>query len=136
MRVEMDKDRFIELLGQFRTDVPFEMTMIRTLLTQMPQQAKEGFIEELYYKYRYTGPIYIVQHCNFKTDVRFFTNLQMVKDYLIEICLEDKDYLTTLSNSVITKKMKNKEPICGYYIELGEINDDTREQFFNKYQQQ
>ena len=131
MRLAIDKDRFKELMGQFKNDVPYSTELIKMLLAQMPQQAAKGLMEELYYKYIYTGEIYTVQHCNFKTDIRYFTNLQMVKDYLIEVCLEDGEYLKTLSNSVINKKIKNREPICGYFINRGEINDDTREQYFN-----
>ncbi len=130
MELEIEQKRFLNLLDQFVGNVPFEMKIIDKVLSQLPTQAKEGFINEMYYKHIYSGPLYIVQHCNFKTDVQFFTNLEMVKKFLISICLEDSDYLKTLSDSVIRKKMQKQEPICGYFITLGEMNDDTRQQYF------
>lgn len=131
-RLEIDKERFKQFLDQFVGDAPFQIELIKKILSQMPEQVVEQFITELYYDHVYEGPLYIATHAVFKHDVHYFPNYQSLLKFLNEINSFTNEFntdaLLTIDKKTLAKRVKDKLPLCGYIIEMREegLEEDVR----------
>jgi hypothetical protein len=130
-RTEVDRKRFKEFLDQFIGDVPYQIELAKKLLSQMPDEVAKQFIEELYYNYVYTGPLYKAQHAVFKEDVHYFPNYQSLCKFLNDINKFTNEFntdaLLTIDKKSIAKRMKENLPLCGYLITMEGLEDEPEQ---------
>lgn len=117
-RLEIDKERFKDFLNQFIGDAPYQVELLETILSQMPPQVRNNFIEEQYYKYNYKGTVYVVQHMVFTSDIHRFASLDSLKQFLIERSMGTitPDFFAFCKAGFFDKKIEEHEPLAGYYI--------------------
>ena len=101
----------------------------------MPVQVVKQFIEELYYKHVYNGPLYVAQHAVYKDEIHYYPNYQSLLKFLNEVNKFAGEYnpdsLLTLDKKTLAKRIKDNMPLCGYIITmkgLDESDDQRREQ--------
>ena len=58
--ITIDRERFKELLSQFKDDIIYETELINTLFNQMPENYIKDLIKTLYYERVYVGTYYLV----------------------------------------------------------------------------
>lgn len=130
-RLEVDKERFKEFLPQFIGDAPYQIELIKTILSQMPTQVVKQFIEELYYDNVYQGPLYIAQHAVFKDEIHYFPNYQTLLKFLNDVNKFTNEFnpdsLLTVNKKMIAKRMKEGIPLCGYMITMKGVDVDDGE---------
>lgn len=129
-RLEVDKQRFKQFLPQFIGDAPYQIDLVKTLLSQMPDQVAKQLIEELYYSYVYEGPLFIAQHAVFKDDIRYFANYESLTRFLNEVNKFSNEFnpdsLLTIDVKSIQKRMKEGIPLCGYMITMKDVKIDEQ----------
>ena len=127
-RLEIDKERFKSFLDQFVGDTPYQIDLVRTLIDQLPAQVANGLIEELYYSRVYSGNLYKAQHVVFKDDIHYLPSYESLLKFLNSVNNNlgeyNTDALLTLDRKTIEKRMHQRLPICGYMIEMEEIEDE------------
>jgi len=138
-RLEIDKERFKQFLYEFSGDTPYQLELINVLIDDLPIQMAEGLIEELYYSKVYKGNVYKVQHCVFKDDIHYFQTYDKLLEFLTSVnktvCEFNTDSLLTLDRKTIEKRMQQNLPICGYLIEIEEINHEEPTKTISRYEQ-
>lgn len=113
----IDKDKFLELLDQFKNDIPYEHALIDRIFTNMPHQAVECIIEEMYFKHLYKGPVYRAVHYIFKDDIHLFANQECLIEFLKSRDLEKpEEFWKTVDGRLIRTFIERGNPICGYII--------------------
>ena len=115
-QIEINKQRFKELLPQFTGDVPYEIELINLLLEQLPAPAREGFMTEYFYSNYYKGELFVIQHVVFTDDIRYFLSIDEVIEYLKNYCLDKDHYLREVNKLYVYNCIKTKQPIFGYLI--------------------
>ena len=127
-RLEVDKQRFKGFLAQFVGDVPFQIELIREIMSQMPEQAVEGFVTETFYESIYKGPLYVATHAVFREDVRYFPTYEGLLRFLNDVNKFTSEYntdaLLTIDKKTIQKRMADRLPLCGYIITMREDQGD------------
>lgn len=128
-RLEVDKERFKGFLDQFIGDAPYQIELIRKIMSQMPAQVVNQFIEELYYEHVYNGPLYKVQHAVFKDEVHYFPNYQSLLRFLNDVNKFSKEFntdaLLTIDKKTLAKRVKDNLPLCGYIITMQNDEEDV-----------
>lgn len=127
-RLEVDKQRFKSFLSQFVGDVPFQIELIREIMSQMPKQAVDGFVSEIFYEQIYDGPLYIARHAVFKEDVRYFPSLDGLLIFLNGVNKFTNEFntdaLLTIDKKTIQKRIADRLPLCGYLLSIREADGD------------
>lgn len=112
MNVTIDREKFKQLLSQFRGDIPYQTELVKTLFNQMPEHYVNDIVRTMYYERLYIGTYYVVQHSVYNYDRHIFLNYTEVLDFLNSVKLEDKAITKfTLSNAI-----DRGTSISGYYI--------------------
>lgn len=112
MNFTIDREKFKELLSQFRGDIPYQTDLVNTLFNQMPDNYVNDIVRTMYYERIYIGTYYVVQHSVYTYDRHIFVNYSEVLDFLNSVKLEDKAITKfTLSNAI-----DRGTSISGYYI--------------------
>lgn len=123
-RLEVDKERFKSFLDQFVGDAPYQIELVKALISQMPEQVAEGLIEELYYQKVYDGNLYIAQHAVYKDDIHRFPNFESLLRFLNGVNKNIGEYnpdsLLNLDKKTIMRRMQQNLPLCGYIITMEE----------------
>lgn len=113
----IDKEKFLELLDQFKNDIPYETRLIKRLFDNMPQQAVECIVEELYFEYLYKGPVYKAVHYVYKDDIHLFANQESLIEFLKSRDLEKPDtFWATVDGRLLRTFIDRGNPICGYIL--------------------
>ena len=116
-RIELDKERFKNMLEQFNGDAPYLIELIKKILDILSPQVVDNIVEELYFKYLYKGTVYVAKHCVFKEDIHYFVNLETLREFLKKVTLDiSPEMLATLDDRTINRYEKRNQPICGYDI--------------------
>lgn len=112
MNVTIDREKFKQLLSQFRGDIPYQTDLVNTLFNQMPDNYVNDIIRTMYYERIYIGTYYVVQHSVYTYDKHIFLNYTEVLEFLNSVKLEDKNITKfTLANAI-----DRGATISGYYI--------------------
>lgn len=112
MNVTIDREKFKQLLSQFRGDIPYQTDLVNTLFNQMPDNYVNDIIRTMYYERIYIGTYYVVQHSVYTYDKHIFLNYTEVLEFLNSVKLEDKNITKfTLANAI-----DRGTTISGYYI--------------------
>ena len=112
MNVSIDREKFKQLLSQFKGDIPYQTDLVNTLFNQMPNNYVDDIVRTLYYERIYIGTYYVVQHSVYTYDRHIFLNYTEVLDFLNSVKLEDKNITKfTLANAI-----DRHTTISGYYI--------------------
>jgi hypothetical protein len=120
--ITINKDRFIEILDQFKYDIPYEVQLVKRILSNMPDQAAKCVIEELFFTTIYKGPVFRVVHYLYQDDIHWFTNIKSLLDFLKERNLEFSDeYWATIDGRTLDSYIRRHNPLCGYFIYKEEI---------------
>lgn len=120
--VSIDREKFLEILDQFKYDIPYELQLIKRLLANMPEQASKCIIEELYFEHIYKGPVFKAVHYLYKDDIHLFTNQKNLLDFLRERNLEfSDDYWKNIDGRTLESYIRRHSPLCGYIISKEEI---------------
>lgn len=131
-RLEVDKERFKEFLDQFIGDAPYQIELVKKLLSQMPVQITKQLIEELYYNNVYDGPLYIAQHAVFKSEIHYFPNYQTLLNFLNEVNKFTNEFntdsLLNIDKKTIAKRMHDNLPLCGYIITIKDTLEQDEQQ--------
>lgn len=90
--ITLDKDKFLEILGQFTNDIVFETTMITQLLGQLPPYYRETLSRELFIKNSYKKDYYKVYHHIYTLDSYLFLTFQEVQKFINENKLRSQNY--------------------------------------------
>ena len=120
--VAINKDKFLEILDQFKYDIPYEVQLIHKLLDNIPEQARKCIVEELYFKWIYKGPVFKAVHYLYQDDIHLFTNLKNLIDFLGERNMEfSEEFWNTIDGRTIDGYIRRHSPLCGYIISKEEI---------------
>ena len=120
--VSIDRDRFLEILDQFKYDIPYEAQLVKRLLSNMPEQAARCLVEELFFKHVYKGPVFKVVHYLYQDDIHWFTNQKAMLDFLKEYNMEFSDeFWATIDGRTLHSLIERRTPLCGYIISKEEI---------------
>jgi hypothetical protein len=120
--ISINRDKFLELLDQFKYDIPYEVQLIRRLISNMPEQAANCVIEELYFEKIYKGPVWKAVHYLYKDDIHLFTNQKAMLAFLKERNMEFTDeFWETIDGRTLDSYMKRRSPFCGYILSKEEI---------------
>lgn len=112
MNYTIDREKFKQLLLQFKGDIPYQTELVNTLFAQMPDNYVDDIIKTLYYERLYVGTYYIVQHSTYIYDKHIFLNYAEVLEFLNSVKLEDKQITKfTLANAI-----ERGTTISGYKI--------------------
>lgn len=112
MNYTIDREKFKQLLLQFKGDIPYQTELVNTLFAQMPDNYVDDIIKTLYYERLYVGTYYIVQHSTYTYDKHIFLNYAEVLEFLNSVKLEDKQITKfTLANAI-----ERSTTISGYKI--------------------
>lgn len=112
MNYTIDREKFKQLLLQFKGDIPYQTELVNTLFAQMPDNYVDDIIKTLYYERLYVGTYYIVQHSTYTYDKHIFLNYAEVLEFLNSVKLEDKQITKfTLANAI-----ERGTTISGYKI--------------------
>ena len=112
MNYTIDREKFKQLLLQFKGDIPYQTELVNTLFAQMPDNYVDDIIKTLYYERLYVGTYYIVQHSTYTYDKHIFLNYSEVLEFLNSVKLEDKQITKfTLANAI-----ERGTTISGYKI--------------------
>lgn len=120
--IAINKDKFIEILDQFKYDIPYEAQLVKRILSNMPEQAANCIIEELYFQFIYKGPVFKAVHYLYKDDIHLFTSQKNLLAFLKERNLEfSDDFWATIDGRTLDPYIKRHTPFCGYIISKEEI---------------
>lgn len=120
--VSINKDRFLEILDQFKYDIPYEVQLVKRLLDNMPEPAAHAVVEELYFKHVYKGPVFKIVHYLYQEDIHWFTNQKAMLSFLKERNMEFSDeFWNTIDGRTLDSFIKKRNPLCGYVISKEEI---------------
>lgn len=115
--VSINKEAFLEILNQFKHDIPYEVKLVHTLLANMPEQVAENVIMELYFEQVYKGVVYKAVHCVYKDDINYFLNFTSLIEFLKGRSLHiAPDFWRTVDTRLIERYIKSENPLCGYII--------------------
>lgn len=112
MNVTIDREKFKQLLSQFRGDIPYQTELINTLFDQLPDNYVDDIVRTMYYERIYIGTYYVVQHSIYTYDRHIFSNYTEVLDFLNSVKLEDK----TITKFTLANAIDRGTIISGYKI--------------------
>jgi len=117
MRLEIDKERFKQYLEQFIGDAPYQIDLVKTLLSQMPPKVKDALIEDLYFNDIYIGVVYKIQHATFQDDIHYFPNVESMEKYFRENCFyQDEHVFDKFDKILVDRHCLNGKTFLGYKI--------------------
>jgi hypothetical protein len=115
--ISIDREKFLEILNQFKWDIPYEVEIVKHIIDNLPDQAAHGLIRDLYFTHIYKGQVYKAVHWAFKEDINMFTTWQELVAFLKYKSLDiAKDYFSTVTGRTIEGYIKSGQPLCGYII--------------------
>lgn len=112
MNVTIDREKFKQLLSQFKGDIPYQTDLVNTLFNQMPDNYVDDIIRTMYYERIYIGTYYVVQHSIYTYDRHIFLNYSEVLDFLNSVKLEDK----AITKFTLSSAIDRGTSISGYKI--------------------
>ena len=112
MNVTIDREKFKQLLSQFKGDIPYQTDLVNTLFNQMPENYVNDIVKTMYYERIYIGTYYIVQHSVYTYDRHIFSNYSEVLDFLNSNKLEDK----AITKFTLASAIERGNSLCGYKI--------------------
>lgn len=112
MNVTIDREKFKQLLSQFKGDIPYQTDLVNTLFNQMPNNYVDDIIRTMYYERIYIGTYYVVQHSIYTYDRHIFLNYSEVLDFLNSVKLEDK----AITKFTLSSAIDRGTSISGYKI--------------------
>ena len=112
MNVSIDREKFKQLLSQFRGDIPYQTDLVNTLFNQMPDNYVDDIVRTMYYERIYIGTYYVVQHSVYTYDRHIFLNYTEVLDFLNSVKLEDK----AITKFTLANAIERGTSISGYKI--------------------
>lgn len=112
MNVTIDREKFKQLLLQFKGDIPYQTELVNTLLNQMPDNYIRDLINTLYYERVYQGDYYIVQHSVYSYDKHYCKTFSETLDYINSIRVDDS---FTTKGGLVSAIEKGKL-VAGYKI--------------------
>ena len=112
MNYTIDREKFKQLLLQFKGDIPYQTELVNTLFAQMPDNYVDDIIKTLYYERLYVGTYYIVQHSTYTYDKHIFLNYAEVLEFLNSVRLEDR----LITKFTLTNAIERGNSLCGYNI--------------------
>lgn len=115
--VSIDKEKFLEILDQFKYDIPYEAQLVKRILSNMPEQASNCIIEELYFQNIHKGLVFKAVHYAFKDDIHLFTSQKALLEFLKERNMEfSEEFWNTIDGRTLDSFIKKRNPLCGYII--------------------
>lgn len=112
MNVSIDREKFKQLLSQFKGDIPYQTELVTTLFNQMPDNYVDDIVRTMYYERLYIGTYYVVQHSVYTYDKHIFLNYAEVLEFLNSVRIEDR----LITKFTLANAIERKTSICGYYI--------------------
>ena len=112
MNFTIDREKFKQLLSQFKGDIIYETELIQTLFNQMPENYVNDLIETLYYERIYKGTYYLVQHSVYSTDKHIFFNYAEIIEFLNSVKLDDKG----INKFTISAAIEKGNVVAGYKV--------------------
>jgi hypothetical protein len=120
--ISINKERFVEILDQFKYDIPYEVELVKRLFNNMPEQAAKCVIEELYFKTVYKGPVFKAVHYIYQEDIHWFAHQKALLEFLKERNMEFSDeFWSTIDGRTLDSFIRKRNPLCGYIISKEEI---------------
>jgi len=120
--VSINKDKFLEILDQFKYDIPYEAQLVKRILSNMPEQASKCVIEELYFQFIHKGPVFKAVHYLYQDDIHMFTSQKNLLDFLRERNMEfTEEFWNTIDGRTLDSFIRKRNPLCGYIISKEEI---------------
>lgn len=112
MNFTIDREKFKQLLSQFKGDIIYETELIHTLFNQMPENYVNNLIETLYYERVYKGMYYLVQHSIYSTDKHIFFNYAEIIEFLNSVKLDDRG----INKFTISAAIEKGNVVAGYKV--------------------
>lgn len=112
MNVTIDREKFKQLLSQFRGDIPYQTDLVNTLFNQMPDNYVDDIVRTMYYERIYIGTYYVVQHSVYTYDRHILLNYTELLDFLNSVKLDDKN----ITKFTLASAIERGTPLCGYII--------------------
>lgn len=115
--ITINKEKFLEILDQFKYDIPYEAQLVKKLISNMPEQAANCIIEELYFEFVYKGPVFKAVHYLYHDDIHLFTNQKQLIEFLGERNMEfTPEFFATIDGRTLEAYIRRRNPLCGYII--------------------
>jgi hypothetical protein len=111
----IDRERFLELLDQFKGDIPYLQKIFNRLKTLMPEEYFKQLTADLYHQFVYDQDYYVAEHHIYSDDKHYFRSLNELYEFLKDKHLE-KEY--PLRRNKVELAMNTPFPISGYKIAL------------------
>lgn len=106
----IDREKFKELLVQFKGDISYQTELVKILLNQLPDNYVNELVNTLYYERLYKGTYYIIQHHLYPQDRKIVQTFDECFAYLKSICFDE------VTIYQLKKAVENNTMICGYYV--------------------
>lgn len=110
MNITIDREKFKEMLKQFKGDVGYQAELVKVLFSQLPDSYVNELVNTLYFERVYEGTYYLIQHHLYPQDRKLVKTFDECFDYLSSICFE------TITPIKLRRAISNKSMLCGYYI--------------------
>jgi len=107
----IDKEKFKEILVQFKGDISYETELVKILLNQLPDNYVDELVNTLYHERIYEGNYYIVQHYKYPQDRKILHTFDEVLAYLKGLSFEKEVTVYNLKRAI-----DNNTMLIGYYI--------------------
>ena len=109
----IDKQKFKEIVMQFKGDVGYQTELLNTLVDQLPAAYAKEVLTGLYFNKVYVGPYYRVQHSIISSKERIFIVFADLLSWLRDNRLEGDSYVTAAD---VRHAIEKGTPIYGYKI--------------------
>jgi hypothetical protein len=109
----IDRERFLELLDQFKGDIPYLQKIFNRLKTLMPEEYFKQLTADLYHQFVYDQDYYVAEHHIYSDDKHYFRSFDELYEFLKDRHLE-KEY--PLRKNKIELAMNTPFQISGYKI--------------------
>jgi hypothetical protein len=111
--INIDKERFLNLIEQFRHDIPFQQMMFNKLKSIMPEEYFKQMIADMFHQYVFADEYYIAEHHIFKDQKHYFKTFDELHQFLSDHRVQKEYYLRT---NKVHLAMDTDVPISGYII--------------------
>jgi hypothetical protein len=109
----IDKEKFLELLDQFKGDLPYLQKIYNKVKSLLPEEYFKQLTADMFHQYVYDKEYYVAEHHIYSDDKHYFKSFEELYEFLKEKHLE-KEY--PLKKNKVELAMNTPFPISGYKI--------------------
>jgi hypothetical protein len=109
----IDKEKFLEIIEQFKGDIPYLQMIYNKVKTLMPEEYFKQLTADMFHQYVYEKEYYVAEHHIYTDDKHYFKTFEELYEFLKDKHLE-KEF--PLRRNKVELAMNTPFPISGYKI--------------------